>query len=167
MCQKLSIALLMSCVVVLTACSEHRFRRGAPQLVAEPDNVSAMLADAADRAANSLEKLAAVEYARGPGVAVGPVSGAPAELRRAISLQWIGPVEHVTQALAERASYSFLIVGAAPPVPIVVEIDAENKPVVEVLRDIGLQMGKRADIRVDAERNVVEIHYSPVAGMEG
>lgn len=166
MCHKLSIALLISCMVLLPAC-ESRFRRGAPQLVAEPDNVSAMLADAADRAANSLEKLAAVEYARGPGVAVGPVSGAPAELRRAVSLRWVGPVEHVTQALAERASYSFLIVGASPPVPIVVDVDAENKPVVEILRDIGLQMGRRADIRVDAERSVVEIHYAPVTGLEG
>jgi defect-in-organelle-trafficking protein DotD len=166
MCHKLSIALLLSCMVLLPAC-ESRFREGAPQLVAEPDNVAAMLADAADRAANSLEKLAAVDYARSPGVAVGPVSGAPAELRRAISLQWTGPVEQVAQALADRSSYNFLIVGASPPVPIVVEIDAENKPVVEVLRDIGLQMGKRADIRVDAERKVVEIHYAPVAGTEG
>ena len=151
-------------LVLLSACSGNVFRKGAPQLVAEPDNVSAMLADAADRAARSLEKLSAVEHARGPGLTAAPVSGAPAELRRAITISWVGPVEQVTQALADRASYNFLIVGAAPPVPLVVSLDIENKPVIEVLRTIGLQLGQRADVRVDATRRVIEIHYASAGG---
>jgi defect-in-organelle-trafficking protein DotD len=164
--KRFSICFMLITLLALSACSD-RFRDATPQLVAEPDNVSALLASAADRAANSLEKLAAVEYAKTSGVAVGPVTDAPTELRRAISVEWVGPVEQITQVLADRASYNFLIVGASPPVPLVVDLDIENMPVVEVLRNIGLQMGQRADIRIDAPRRSIEIHYAPVDGAEG
>ncbi len=143
------------------------FSDSAPQLVATPDSVSAMLADAADRAADSLETLAAVEYARAPSVSVSPVGNAPTELRRAITVNWIGPVEPITKTLADRASYQFVTVGNPPPVPIVVSVDVQNTPVIEVLRSIGLQLGQRADIKVDSAGRIVEIHYPPnTAGTE-
>lgn len=154
-------------LMLLSACDtpSREFSNAHPQLVAQPDTVSAMLADAADRAANSLETLAAVEYARGPGVAVGPVGDAPTELRRAITVNWVGPVEPVTKMLAERAGYNFLTVGGPPVVPVVVSIDAQNTPVIEVLRNIGLQLGMRGDIKVDGAGRVVELHYPPNTGV--
>jgi defect-in-organelle-trafficking protein DotD len=126
-----------------------------------------MLADAATRATNALETLAAVEHARGPAIAAAPIGDAPVELRRAITVNWVGPAEQVTKTLADRASYDFVTVGVAPTVPIIVSIDAENKPVIEVLRDVGLQLGLRADVRVDADNRIVEIHYSPNTGARG
>lgn len=152
----------------LSACGQGPiyFSNESPQVVASPDKVSSMLADAADRASDALEKLAAVEYAKSPGVAVAPVAGPPRELRRAVTVNWIGPVEPISKTLADRASYHFTVVGAEPPTPLVVSIDVENTPVVDVLRDIGLQMGTRADIRVDVERRAVELHYPPTPGME-
>lgn len=159
---------LCLCSVVLFGCETAKsFSNSTPQLVAEPDSVTAMLADAATRASNSLETLAAVEYGRGPAIAAAPIGDAPVNLRRAITVNWIGPAEQITKTLADRASYNFVTVGVAPSVPIVVSIDAENKPVIEVLRDIGLQLGLRADIRVDAEQNLVELHYSPNTGARG
>lgn len=140
------------------------FSNGAPQLVAPPDNVSAMLADAADRASNALETLAAVEYARTPTQQIAPVSNAPVELRRAITVNWIGPVETITKKMADRAGYSFRAMGARPPVPIVVSVDAQNMPVIDVLRDIGLQLGAQADVRVDSGQKSVEVHYAPNGG---
>jgi len=122
-----------------------------------------MLAEAADKASNALETLAAVEQNRSPGVSVQPIHNAPNELRRAITLRWAGPVEQVTRLLADRASYSFVTIGSKPPVPLVVNIDAENQPVVEALRDVGLQLGTRADIKVDSTRQIVELHYSSVS----
>lgn len=163
---KLSKACLLIAALVLSACSSlSGFNNDTPQLVAEPDGVSAMLADAADRVASSLEKLAAVEYQRSPGVAVAPVSDAPVALRRAVTVNWVGPVEPIVETLANRSSYSFVVLGASPPVPIVVSLDVENMPVVDVLRDIGLQMGVRADIRVDAQNKTIEIQYAPTTGV--
>ena len=160
---------LAVCAFLLTGCEAVNpgFSNDQPQLVASPDNVSAMLADAADRASTALETLAAVEYARSPNTVVAPVGNAPAELRRAITVNWIGPAETLTQTLADRASYSFQTIGSPPPVPVVISIDAENKPIIDILRDIGLQLGARGDVRVDSTRKVVEIHYPPNTGIGG
>jgi len=157
----MSVTALMGCE------TGNSFSNSTPQLVAEPDNVSAMLADAATRASEALETLAAVEHRRGPAIASAPIGDAPTTLRRAITVNWVGPAEQITETLAQRASYSFVTVGASPAVPIIVSIDAENKPVIEVLRDVGLQLGLRADVRVDAANQVVEIHYSPNTGARG
>lgn len=164
---KFSKACLLMIVLLTSACESLPvgFDNNTPQLVAEPDSVSAMLADAADRVATSMEKLAAVEYQRSPGVAVAPVNNAPVELRRSITVNWVGPVEPIVQKLASRSSYNFIILGSPPPVPIVVSLDVENMPVVEVLRDIGLQMGVRADIRVDGNSRTIEIQYAPTTGV--
>ena len=141
--------------------------KGDPQIAASPDKVSLMMAQAADRASVAMETLAAVEQARSPGVAVAPIVDAPAELQRAITISWNGPVEPLIKKLAARAGYSFQSMGAAPPVPVVVSVDVENMPVIDVLRSTGLQLGVRADLRVDGANRMVEIHYAPVTGIGG
>jgi len=132
-----------------------------PQLVASPDKASMMLAEAADRASVALETLAAVEQTRTPAATVEPIHDAPIELRRAVSVSWVGPVEPVAKMLADRASYDFIVLGNAPSIQSVVNVDAENAPVIDVLRSIGLQLGGRATLRVNADRGVIELHYAP------
>lgn len=152
----------------LSACTPGKpIFNSTPQVVASPDKVSAQLAEAADRASVALETLAAVEQARSPGIAVSPIENAPPELRRAITVNWVGPVETITKTLADRAGYSFNVIGNMPVTPIVVSLDVENKPVVDVLRNIGLQLGVRADIRVDGSRRIVEVQYAPNPGVGG
>lgn len=150
--------------ITVTGCAEQKRN---PQVVASPDKVSLMLAEAADKASNSLQTLAAIEQTRSPGVAVQPITNAPEELMRAMTLTWVGPPEQILRKLADRASYNFLALGNRPPVPLVINIDVQNKPVIEILRDIGLQLGVRADVKVDAERQMIELHYAPVTGVGG
>jgi len=155
-------------LLVLSSCGGGTFYDvGNAQVVAAPDKVSLMLAEAADRAAVSLETLAAVENARSNTANVTPIGDAPMELRRAVTVNRVGPVEPITKTLAQRAGYEFLTIGATPTIPPVVSIDAENSPVIDVLRDIGLQLGVRGDVKVDARNRVVEIHYSPNTGAGG
>ncbi len=157
-------ASLLAVVALAAACAPLK---GDPQIAASPDRVSLMMAQAADRASTALETLAAVEQSRSPGVAVAPIVDAPAELERAITVSWTGPVEPIASKLASRAGYSFQVVGSPPPVPAVVAINVENTPVVEVLRSIGLQLGVRADLKIDGTTRTVEIHYAPVTGVGG
>ncbi len=162
----------LACFIVsigfLAACENTtHFSNKHPQLVAEPDKVSAMLADAADKASNALQTLAAVENSRTPAPDVNPVGNAPAELRRAITVNWVGPVEPITKTLADRAGYSFAVIGSPPNIPVVVSLDIENRPVIDVLRDLGLQLGGRGDIKVDASRGIIEVHYPPNTGLGG
>ena len=164
-----SVGFLTVAAAVLSACAPGQsiHRNHSPQLVAQPETVNLMLANAADRAAGALETLAAVEQARSPGVAVEPIANAPTELTRAITVNWVGPVEPIAKTLADRAGYAFMAVGEQPPVPVVVSINVENRPVIDVLRSLGLQLGQRADVRVDGVRRMVEIHYAPVTGVGG
>ena len=151
-------------LIFLSACSPGKIMRD-PQVVSSPDKVSLMLAEAADKASNALETLAAVEQAQAPSVAVQPIHNAPPELRRAMTITWMGPAEGLVKKLAERANYTFIALGDKPPAPLTVNIDAENQPVIDILRDVGLQFGMRADIKVDSVQQMVEIHYAPVTGM--
>lgn len=162
-----TICCAMALSVPLTGCADNPMRFDRPNLVASPDKTSMMLANAADRASVALETLAAVEQARSPDVSVAPIDNVPIELRRAITVNWVGPVEPIAEKLANRAGYAFQSIGTAPPVPLVVSVDAENMPVIDVLRSLGLQLGVRGDVRVDGRRRMVEIHYSPNTGIGG
>ncbi len=134
------------------------------QLVAEPDPVALRLAQAVDKASAALQTLASIEQARNPGVSVQGAPYAPQELRRTVSVEWTGPIEPLAHRLADRAGYQMQVNGDVPPTPVVVSVRAAEKSVVEVLRDIGLQAGRRADISVDPERRIVELNYAPLSG---
>lgn len=157
-------AAALCAVAALSACTMPQRQA---QVVASPDKVSLMMAEAADRASTSLETLAAIEQTRSPGVAVQPIHNAPEELARAITITWAGPPEQILRKLADRASYNFVALGNRPPVPLVVNVDVQNQPVIEILRDIGLQLGVRGDVKVDSERRIIELHYAPVTGVGG
>lgn len=163
-----SVRLIVALVVTgfsVTACETgYPIMVKDPQLVAQPDKVSMMLAQAADKAANSLETLAAVEQKRTPAARIPAISDAPPELARAMSVNWIGPVDQITKAVANKAGYRFVTLGSAPATPVVVSVDATNKPIIEILRSIGLQLGLRADVHVDSGARVVELNYMPVTG---
>ena len=134
-----------------------------------PDPVEVRLADAAERAEAALTALARVRAAEAPPPAPGPpaevpgYSPVPAALRRAVTLDWIGPVEVLAGTLAARAGYRFAEAGAAPARPVMVAVAAKNAPLIEVLRDAGLQAGAAATLIVDAGQRTVRLDWTPAA----
>ncbi len=169
MSRNLLILPLLFGLTAVTGCSGNpvAFSKGSPQIVASPDTVSSMLAQSADRASLALEALAAVERAKAPSVSMSSIDNVPTELRRTITVNWVGPIAPIAKTLSDRAGYGFIILGNEPAVPAVVSIDAENTRVIDVLRDIGLQLGMRGDIKVDASSKMIEIYYAPNAGLGG
>jgi defect-in-organelle-trafficking protein DotD len=163
-----SVIFTLSLVVIslgLTACETgYPIRVKDPQLVSQPDKVSMMLAQAADKASNALEALASVEQKRTPAGQVPAIVGAPAELMRAVTINWVGPVDQIVKTLADKSSYRYVALGAAPATPVTVSVDVTNKPIIEVLRSIGLQLGARADVYVDSAERIVALTYAPVTG---
>ncbi|MCB1784076.1 MAG: DotD/TraH family lipoprotein [Alphaproteobacteria bacterium] len=160
---------LLCSVMFLAGCGStgNTFSSGSPQIVASPDKVSALLAESADRASTALETLASIERARTPTTPMAPIDNVPPELRRAITVNWVGPIEPIAKTLADRAGYSFRVLGSPPSIPVVVSLDVENTQVVEAFRDLGLQLGMRGDVKVDARNKVVEIYYVPNSGIGG
>ena len=84
----------------------------------------------------------------------------PAALRRPVTIDWIGPVETLAERLAAYAGYRFRTAGLAPVRPIMVAIAVEEMPLIEVLRDSGLQAGDAAIITVDAEERSVRLDWA-------
>ena len=147
----------------LSACADSSpWSYDAPHpVVATPDSVSVRLADAADKASKSLQSLAAIEQARTPAP-LPPIT--PTEphddLERPMSVTWTGPAVPLLQRLALRVGYRFEQLGTPPTVPVSVTVNVIEQPVLEILRDTGLQMGSRANLVVDANRHVVELQYA-------
>lgn len=155
-----SLMLGLCALLTLTGCSRMEgFPK--PQLVAEPDPITARLAAAADRAANALDELAAIENTRTPTDIPPLVAAAPIELRRAITIDWVGNAEPLVQQLADRASYQFKLTGQPSAVPLIVTIRVRNQPLIETLRDLGLQLENRATLRVDPDLQTIELVYAP------
>lgn len=154
---------MLSALVGCSGFPQHAHDDGSnPQFVASPDKATLLLAQAADKASTALETLAAIEQTRTPTTSVAPIENVPDELKRAMTISWVGPVEPISRTLANHSEYEFVILGDQPPVPIVVNLEAENTRVIDLLRNIGLQLGTRADIRVDGKQKVVELQYAPV-----
>ena len=63
--------------------------------------------------------------------------------------------------MAQRAGLKFRVKGNLPAVPLTVNVDVYEQPILHVLRDIGLQAGHRADIAADAASGVIEVRYAP------
>ena len=147
---------LFSCGIV--ACGNQP----KPQLVVEPENVTMRLAQAADRASNALDTLASIEQVRTPTDLPPLAASAPPELRRSVTVNWIGPIEPIAKQLADRASYRFDVTGNMPETPVIVSMNVRNQPVIEGLRDLGLQLGGRAELKVDANLHRIELHYAGI-----
>ncbi len=153
---------ILSFIAILTLVSSCAYapKTGQVQLVAEPDSVDLMLADAADRATRALETLAAMEQNQMPIKSIAAVPNAPQELQRAVTFDWTGPIEPLVEELARKAGYRYGVIGNKPVLPITISTVANNKPLINVFRDIGMQMGARADLNIDAQTRMVEIQYS-------
>lgn len=160
--QTLKIISMTTLALVIVACtpgSGTPAKYKQPQVVADPDKVSAQLAQAADKASSALQTLATIEQTRTPSASTAPFDNVPVELRRAITINWVGPVESITKTVSNRASYRFVTLGKGSATPAIINLDVENKPIIDVLRAIGLQLGTAADIIVDANARTVELRY--------
>jgi defect-in-organelle-trafficking protein DotD len=131
-------------------------------VAAEPDIVTIKLAAAADKAAEALNTIAGIEAQKAPATPrIENFEKASPSQMQPITLRWSGPIETVVRALAERAGLKFRVKGSLPTVPLTVNVDVYQEPILHVLRDIGLQAGHRADVAVDDAVGVVEVRYAP------
>ncbi len=184
--------------------------------IAAPDTVSLRLAEAAEKAASSLDSIARIEgnkavegggmnaplagsptgissgaptnltsppqsmlpiggmggidnasYAIAPprGINAQPqqsTAGAPPELTAPVTIKWYGPVETLLAKLGNRAGYAFKAEGAAPPVPLTVNLDVYNQPLIEVIKSTSLQVAGKADVELDAGSQTLSLRYAPV-----
>ncbi len=151
------LSLILSCLA-LSGCLSSPVQ----PVATEPDVVSTRLAQAAEKAAAALDTISGIEQMRAPALpAPDDYSNAPAALNQPITVKWTGPAEQMVETLAARAGMRFQSKGNRPGAPLTISVNAYQQPMIEVLRDIGLQVGRRADITVNGMNNVIEIRYAP------
>ena len=132
----------------------------APPAAARPNPAETRLAEAAERAEAALTMLARIRTAETSLPVVELPLEVPVALRRPVTIDWIGPVETLAERLAAYAGYRFAVEGAGPSRPLIVAVEVRAAPVIEVLRDAGLQAGDAATLTVDAEERSVRLDWA-------
>jgi len=148
-----SSALLVSC---------NKAPRTMPQ--EEPSHDAYVtLAEAADFVGPSLTQLGATEQAAYPPVSVTePPNPASYGMEIPATIEWNGPIEPLTQQIANATNYKLQVLGRRPSIPVLVSISAKNAPMGDILRDAGYQCGKHAQVIVFPARHIIELRYANI-----
>jgi defect-in-organelle-trafficking protein DotD len=96
----------------------------------------------------------------GPDVAVAPPNPASYGMAEPVSVDWTGPVESLIKQLATACNYRLRILGYQPAIPVLVTVNAKNEMIADVIRDVGYQCGRRANVVVFPESRVIELRYA-------
>lgn len=126
-----------------------------------PDPAFAKLAEAANVSSRSMLNLAEIELAVSPPPPeYHPVDLATFGMANLVSVDWAGPVQPIVQRIANAAGYQLKTFGIEPAVPIFVYVNVKNKPIGDVLRDVGYQCHRKASVVVYPETRVIELRYA-------
>ena len=156
------VAAALAGALALAGCQTLDFGLGrapetAPARVADP--AEALLAEAGLRADRTLARLAEMRSAAADLRAPEVPTHVPPELLQKVTLDFIGPLEELARQLAAGAGYALVTAGAPPPAPVMVEIEAKDRPLIHVFRDAGMQAADRALLTVDAGRMTVRLDW--------
>jgi len=77
-------------------------------------------------------------------------------------LDWSGPIEPLLEKIGALTQYRVKILGPVPTIPIVVTISSRERTIADVLKDAGLQAGKRANLVVYPTSRIIELRYAAV-----
>ena len=163
---KIKLLLIASGCILLGACSTtptNYSNENSTDLQAEAyqmaqANVS--LAEAAGSVSQSLTDLGATEQSAYPPQSVSsPPSPASYGMGMTTSIDWNGPIQPIVQQIANATHYKLKVQGKAPSIPVIVSVNAKNKPMGDVLRNIGYQAGKKAKVVVFPSSHTIELRY--------
>ena len=99
------------------------------------------------------------EISRAGGIsAVAPKAGTVVVTGEFVTVEWQGDAPEVLRKLADAKGLRFAVMGR--PVPVPVSINATNTNFVQVLENIGTQLGGRADVVLKTD--ALELHYRAI-----
>ncbi len=124
-------------------------------------NAQAQVAEAASSVGHSLNRLSAIQMATHKGVKMPmPLNARAVGLAHQGSLSWNGPVEPAVAKIASASGYRVRVLGSKPSIPVIVNVNARNKTMAEILRNITFQAEPGATIRVYPGTHVIELRYN-------
>jgi defect-in-organelle-trafficking protein DotD len=75
-------------------------------------------------------------------------------------IDWTGPIEPLLHKLAEMTDYNVKVLGNEPSIPIIISITQNKAVIADILKNAGLQAGKRANVMVFPANKIIELRYS-------
>jgi len=134
-----------------------------PPLNGASDDATIKIAEAATSVSESLSEMAKVEKVIMPPDRDNTVTiPSTYNLQKRASVDWSGPIEELTRRIANAAEYRLRVLGQAPSVPVLIDLNVQDESLAEILRDIDYQAGKKAGIHVYPNQQVVELRYARI-----
>ena len=81
-------------------------------------------------------------------------------LQTRASIDWNGPIEELVEKISNAAHYRLRIIGNAPAIPVLINMNVKDQSLAEILRNIDYQAGTRANIYVYPRNQVIELRYA-------
>ncbi len=147
-------------VILLTSC--HGTYKKPP--INDPsDDATIKLAEAASSVSDSMLQIARIEKVITPPRKDNTLTIPNAyTLQARASVDWSGPIGELTARIAKAAHYRLRVLGKEPSIPVLISLNAQDESLGEILRNIDYQAGKKADIHVYPNSQVVELRYAKV-----
>ena len=147
------LALLLSATLLLSGCSF--LTKSPPHQAAgvKPDTATPNLelTEAAVSVSRSLNELSSMEK--------GTRSVSRTEMSGTVSVDWSGPAEPLLRQIALISGYRLRVLGTNPAIPVLVSVYAKDLPLADIIRDIDLQAGKKAYVKVFPRSRIIELCY--------
>ncbi|HKY69681.1 MAG TPA: type IVB secretion system lipoprotein DotD [Gammaproteobacteria bacterium] len=129
----------------------------------EGSDVEAQLAAAAHSVERSLHTLAAAQEAYSmTAINTAPLITPKGGMGGTASIDWAGPIEPLLEKVGRMTNYKVKVLGASPAIPVLISISGQNIVLADILKNAGLQAGRRANLVVYPESRIIELRYVPV-----
>ena len=147
--------------LLLTSCGTSLFKK--PPINDPSDDATIKLAEAATSVSDSMLEMARVEKVIMPPTRDNTLTIPSAfNLQTRASVDWSGPIEELTLRIAKAGHFRLRVLGKEPSVPVLISLTAKDESLAEILRDIDYQAGRKANIHVYPNSQVVELRYAKI-----
>ena len=75
-------------------------------------------------------------------------------------IDWTGPLAPLIKKIADLSDYHIKVLGKEPAIPIMVSIVQSKAVIADILKNAGLQAGRRANIMVFPQNRIIELRYT-------
>ncbi|MFI4918974.1 MAG: type IVB secretion system lipoprotein DotD [Legionellales bacterium] len=154
------IVMMFVILAITTGCTTT-FRK--PPVNNPSDDATIKLAEAAVSVSDSMVQMARVQKVVTPPHEDNTLTIPNAyNMQARASVDWSGPIEELTDRIARASHFKLRILGLAPSVPILISMNVKDQSLAEILRDIDYQAGRKANIHVYPNSQVVELRYAKI-----
>ena len=155
------IVIMFVVSALLAGCHHVTFKK--PPMNNPRDDASIKLAEAAVSVSDSMLEVAKIEKVITPPNKDNTLTIPNAyNLQARASVDWSGPVEELTARVSKAAHFKLRVLGKVPAVPVLISLSIKDESLAEILRNIDYQAGKKANIYVYPNSQVVELRYAKI-----